>query len=107
MKKLQAYRSHKTVHAAPIVALLAPSEVHVRVPDGTTARVDPVPARFFSADAEKHPQIGDYVVWYGGAKPYVSWSPKAEFEAGYTAIEAPGPIVPGVDPDASTNGMPG
>ena len=69
---MRRYRSHKVVEAGVVQHVEAGS---VTVDD----EVIPVPAGIF---ARGTPSIGeDYLVRYEDG--YVSWSPKATFEAGY------------------------
>jgi len=78
---LSLFVCHKTVFAAPIVSADAGScFVVIALPDGAHHTVE-VPPRFFTD--EKQPQAGDYLVIYQ-PDGYVSWSPKAAFEAGYS-----------------------
>lgn len=86
---LQAYKSHKTVHAARIVAFNAthdgPCSITVR--DLKNERIEvPVPVAIF-ARYTPVPEF-DYLVWYDRGTPdeYLSISPGAKFEAGYHPI---------------------
>lgn len=78
---LTLFACHKTVWAAPIVAISADTGVAmIQLPSGDRHSVV-VPARFF-ADPDKPPHPGDYLVVY--AEGYMSWSPKGVFEDGYS-----------------------
>ena len=82
--KLPRWRSHKIVEAAPIVAIEA--DFLLLDPGGQAERElvrVPIEPNMF---ARGRPAIGDYYVRYqnvGRPGTYASWSPKAEFEAGY------------------------
>lgn len=91
---MRKYRSHKVVEAGEIIGFdwqehIAgdwPAGVHntvtIRATDAASAdQVIQVPRDFF---ARSRPQLGDYLVRY--ADGYLSWSPKAAFEDGYTAV---------------------
>lgn len=82
---MKKYRSHKVVEAAPILgydnAGTSPKSHGVYV--GPCHLWTPVPADFF---ARGTPSLGDYLVRYQ-PDGYLSWSPKAVFEAGYAEME--------------------
>lgn len=78
---MQTYQCHKRVQAAPITRI-EDEAVVVEQPNGYRNRVD-VPAGFFGRGV---PQPGDYLVQYEDG--YLSWSPKAAFEAGYRVVES-------------------
>ena len=86
------YRSHKVVEAAEIERVplvnngvgLFPFGVAIREPlqDGRYCiHVMVVPVDFFGRGT---PEPGDYFVQYDDG--YVSWSPKKQFEDGYTLV---------------------
>lgn len=86
--KLPVWQSHKIVKAAPIAGVATDEDgniVSVVPAVGEPLKVSGRPW----AKGDKMPGVGDYVVVYenqdGGI--YSSWSPKAEFEAGYTKLE--------------------
>lgn len=83
---LPQYRSHKIVRASPITCIeyiqhenpLIGDMMRITVADGV-ATVQP--SAFY---ARYVPKLGDFlVVYYGG---FVSVSPKAQFDAGYTRL---------------------
>lgn len=85
---LKSYKSHKTVEAAKIIALTAPTTVVVINSSNGSETVTVDPSYF-----EKHkPEVGGYYVKYGDG--YESWSPAAAFETGYTAIGPEGSFTP-------------
>ncbi|MFL5063509.1 MAG: hypothetical protein ACJ8FU_08475 [Xanthobacteraceae bacterium] len=77
---LPQYRSHKIVRAAPINWIYKKPAVRVEI-DGQLHVID-VPQNFY---ARSVPGPGDYLVVYSDG--YMSWSPKAVFEAGYTKLD--------------------
>lgn len=85
---LPKWRSHKIVEAAQINAI--EPDWLLLDPGGSDAtraliRVPIAPGLF----ARGRPKLGDYFVRYenaDGSGHYDSWSPKAEFEAGYTRL---------------------
>ena len=80
-QRLPEYRSHKIVRAAAITAgpvNEGTDTAFVELRGGITAKM---PSSVF---ARGTPQIGDYIVVYDDG--YVSWSPKAAFEGGYSAL---------------------
>lgn len=78
----RTYRSHKVVEAAPIKTFLSGGNQgpFVVLEDGEQIAV---PINFAARGA---PERGDYLVRYQ-PDGYLSWSPKAVFEAGYTEIQ--------------------
>lgn len=84
---LPAYRSHKVVHAARILA------IHWCLAPNRGARLDLGP-EYEPVDVSgeyverHHPEIGGYYVRYADA--YESFSPAKAFEEGYTRIEPEG-----------------
>lgn len=86
---MKRYQSHKIVEAAPIDrvnrAKIVGEQSYLIVNGGALA-VD-VPEDFFGRGV---PEMGDYLVRYM-PDGYLSWSPKAVFEAGYTACAEPAP----------------
>ena len=78
---MKLYQCHKRVHAAEIVGVDAErgNVFFVVGSDGVSMRHD---ATLFARSA---PAVGDYLVRYEAG--YWSHSPKAAFEAGYTAVE--------------------
>lgn len=84
---MQKYRSHKVVEAGQITDVVrdahpstgvGPGPVTALVVDGETIAV---PHDF---TARGVPQVGDYLVRYA-PDGYLSWSPKATFESGYSS----------------------
>jgi hypothetical protein len=78
------WQCHKVVNAAKILARHrnADGSYSMRVDiDGVTQVFDAARDVF----ARGVPAVGDYMVVYAGG--YTSWSPGAEFEAGYTRIK--------------------
>lgn len=84
---MQKYRSHKVVEAGQINAY-ATSGPHGPWADVGAERFK-LPSTVF---ARGTPQIGDYLVQYLDGNGYLSWSPKAVFEAGYTEIGEADPV---------------
>ncbi len=81
MSDLARWTCHKIVSAGEIRGLLYPEHgLRVRTADGRWKEIFPG-EKFF---ARGEPALGDYFVEYEDG--YVSWSPKAAFEAGYTRI---------------------
>ena len=92
--QLPEWTCHKVVHAAKIVSVDlagradAPQNTVVVVvvyQDGDTCGVElDVP---YEVTARKAPSPGDYLVAYNVGTPdeYISWSPAAVFEDGYSA----------------------
>lgn len=83
MTELPAYVSHKRVNAAQILTVADDQKsVVVSLPGdrelAPTATVEVDPKVF----ARGVPNAGDYLVIYRDG--YVSWSPRKEFEGGYT-----------------------
>ncbi len=94
---MKRYQSHKVVEAAPIVAaeFAADGSGTVVVKGTDEDGGNPcytVPAGFKRPNTEPAMDVdgGDYLVRYEGG--YLSWSPKAVFEAGYTELA---PATPG------------
>lgn len=89
--KLARYRSHKLVEAGEILEVIAPDRLGapgtliVRKVDGGTVGVE------MSVELYRRgghiPQVGDRLMLYPDG--YLSISPKAAFEDGYTLVEAP------------------
>jgi hypothetical protein len=80
---MKKYQSHKIVEAAPIYGT-DPSTSTVVISEAGHPRWEvEVPKDFFARGV---PGIGDYLVRYQ-PDGYLSWSPKAVFEAGYSAID--------------------
>lgn len=80
MFDMPVYRSHKLVQAAPIISATAidhQASVVVRLGNIEVEYI--VPGSVF---ARGWPVAGDYLVKYRDG--YLSWSPKKEFEDGYT-----------------------
>lgn len=77
---MKRYQCHKIVEAAPI-SYVGPDFVNISTGENIIEQID-VPADFF---ARGGPALGDYLVRYE-PDGYLSWSPKAVFEAGYTLI---------------------
>lgn len=84
---LTPYRSHKTVHAAKIVAMRADAAV-------TTAHLDNGEVMRFTASSEfaqrcrATPDDWGYVVKYPDG--FISWSPSKAFEDGYRPVPTEG-----------------
>jgi hypothetical protein len=76
---MKRYKCHKIVEAAP-VHYVGPDFITVSTGENSFERVN-VPPDFF---ARGGPALDDYLVRYEDG--YLSWSPKAVFEAGYTLI---------------------
>lgn len=88
IEQLPQYRSHKIVRAAVYLGELANSNARVarlsvRIGGDATAEIE-VPEAIFTRGRPVEGQ--DYIVVYEDG--YASWSPKAAFEDGYTAVEA-------------------
>jgi hypothetical protein len=88
--QLQAYRSHKVVHAAEVanVNLIhddASADLLIRTPDGV--KLVHTSPKFCSRAT---PRPGDFYVVYDRGTPaeYDSFSPRAKFLAGYAALES-------------------
>lgn len=82
---MKKYQSHKVVEAAQIVMH---TDGRVVVSDGPGhEEVVIVPADF---GARGEPSNGDYLVRYQ-PDGYLSWSPRAVFEAGYKLVDQPAP----------------
>ncbi len=86
--EMPRYRSHKEVWALQVDRLEKPSRetldftVHfVRQDVYAPRKVAPM------VFARGEPEHGDYLVVYRDG--YTSWSPRKEFEDGYTAVNAP------------------
>ena len=77
-KRLPQYRSHKLVRAGPIIRFGDALAVIVSA-DGREEAIDAPPGTF----SRGRPNDGDYLVVYE-PDGYISWSPKAVFEAGNT-----------------------
>lgn len=83
---MKKYRCYKVVEAAPIREIVS-RETNIRgmshdyaiLRDGTPVTL---PVSFLRRGS---PQDGDYLVRYD--EGYLSWSPKAVFEAGYAPLE--------------------
>lgn len=86
---LPQYRSHKIVRAAQIIAWTFKGMDRMRVlvmtSDGEQHTIKP-PSNIF---ARGEPQVGDYLIVYE-PDGYISFSPKAAFEAGYTKLDPDG-----------------
>ena len=87
---MKKYQSHKVVEAAQISAASFKEDGSGRVVivggGETNDRTFDVPAGFKRPNTTPamSPDGGDYLVRYEDG--YLSWSPKAVFEAGYTAL---------------------
>lgn len=79
---LQRYQSHKIVEAGKIQGLQHDPDVGHKIMLIVGGKQYDVPENFA---ARGWPEIGDYFVRYSDG--YVSWSPAATFEAGYTLVE--------------------
>jgi len=84
---MKRYRSHKVVEAAPILRASTFDNTVTIKDDASNDHTIIMPIGFF---ARGEPQPGDYLVRYQlqgylSQSPYLSWSPKAVFEDGYTA----------------------
>lgn len=78
---LPMYHCHKTVRAAPIVAVdVMLAQLTIELPDGTREMRYGRPGMF----AERVPEAGDYFVEYEGG--YRSVSPRLAFLAGYRPL---------------------
>lgn len=75
---MKRYRYHKMVHAATITEVLMEHN-KVAWSTGNTNGVETTPDNFFARGV---PEPGDYLV-KDAPDGYLSWSPKAVFEAGY------------------------
>ena len=85
---MKRYQSHKVVEAAQIAGFANEADakmVYVE-PDGEGVAV---PGNFFSRG---YPKRGDYLVRYQ-PDGYLSWSPRAAFEAGYTEVRDRAPCL--------------
>lgn len=80
---MRKYRCHKVVEAGVISEVV--KEAFVIYTDNGDEACG-VPANFF---ARGTPQVGDYLVAYEDG--YLSWSPKAVFEAGYSPLSPAAP----------------
>lgn len=93
LDKLPLFRSHKLVRAAPV--LWVGGDIGGRVKVMLTVKGETLDRLEIEVDAEVfargRPQPGDYIVWYPPVKnqepSYVSWSPRAVFDAGYTLAD--------------------
>jgi hypothetical protein len=85
MPNLTSWESHKVVHAGKIIAVkVAPDPLNWLIEDADGNPVLFRPPVDICARGQAQP--GDYIVIY--ADGYVSWSPGAAFEAGYTKVPA-------------------
>ena len=86
LDQLPQYRSHKVVRAAPMGSFEGIEDgkqiVRLALSEGHSLRVGVDQAVF----ARRGPEPGDYLVVYDDG--YISWSPKAAFEGGYTLLAA-------------------
>ena len=91
--EMPRYKSHKTVYALKIKAIVfdwAEAKKEGRETDGT-ATITPEEQGYapFKVDPDylwrHNPKVGGYYVVYEDG--YKSWSPAGPFEAGYTRIE--------------------
>lgn len=81
---MKTYQSHKVVEAAPIMGYTALGNyVNVEADNADGYERVSVPGDFF---ARGNPDLGDYLVRYA-PDGYLSWSPRAVFDAGYTIIQ--------------------
>lgn len=80
---LKLYQCHKTVGAGKIIQITDSHHLVIEDLLGRPLTVE-VPDRFFSADSQKVPAVGDYYVVYEDG--YASWSPAKAFEEGYSKI---------------------
>lgn len=84
-----AYRSHKTVRAAQVLTVADDQRSAVVALPGDK---DAAPTETVAVDpkmfARGVPKAGDYLVSYDDG--YLSWSPRAAFEGGYTRLEEKG-----------------
>lgn len=79
--RLPQYRCHKTVRAAPIIAILRDTvEVVLDTGRGTETLWLGMP--WFN---RHDPKVGGYIVYYDDG--YTSYSPKAAFERGYSLAD--------------------
>lgn len=88
---MRRWQSHKIVEADDITDIVNTMATKAVVTEGASAMEaerHEVPDNFF---ARGTPQIGDYLVRYEDG--YLSWSPKAAFESGYTLIDKPRPTI--------------
>ena len=76
---MKAYRSHKTVLAVPIEYV---GPLTLRTEDGEGVAISEL-------GTKATPQVGDYFIIYEDG--YKSFCPKAQFEAGYTAVKKENP----------------
>lgn len=84
---MRTYRSHKLVQAAPIYGADPKAlSIFTATSDGLPSEEFRLPAGFF---ARGTPAPGDYLVRYE-PDGYLSWSPKAVFEAGYALVDGEG-----------------
>lgn len=79
---MKQYKSHKIVEAA-VISGYTGDAVYIYIYEGEkdAVKVD-VPENFY---ARGFPASGDYLVRYSDG--YLSWSPKAAFEDGYTPLD--------------------
>jgi hypothetical protein len=89
---MQKYQCHKVVEAAPIVAAEFREDGSGKVytaqpgrPNNRTLWVVPAGFKRPNTQPSMNPDGGDYLVRYEDG--YLSWSPKAVFEAGYSPLE--------------------
>lgn len=84
---MKRYRSHKVVEAGPIRgwgSSAEPGTLVVDLDDGGSGGIGTKVIAPCSIFARGDPARGDYLVRYDDG--YLSWSPKAAFEAGYSEI---------------------
>lgn len=95
---LPRYQCHKIVRAAKIVGVrpcgAAGCVLHLTVPGDDTIIHATQSARWFD---RHHPEIGGYYVVYDPDN-YASYSPAAQFEAGYSLLVPAVPAVPAAPP---------
>jgi hypothetical protein len=95
---LPSFKAHKTVRAAELTHIGPPTMgntlrvVRVRLPDHASDPEFAIPASVFQRECPDLALTRAYLVVYppvpgGKPDPYISWSPAAEFEAGYSALE--------------------
>lgn len=86
---MRRWQSHKIVEADEITDIVNTMATKAIVTEGASAMEaerHEVPDNFFGRGT---PQIGDYLVRYDGGQEteYLSWSPKAAFESGYSLVD--------------------